>query len=306
MSNYAPVLICTLNRYEHFKKCIESLMACKGSHKTDLFIGFDYPLHEKHSDGYEKIKSYLPSISGFKSINITYREQNWGINDNWENMINYVFEEHDRLIISEDDNTFSNSFLDFVNQGLEVYFNREDIFSISGYNYPFKVPTWLKHDAYLAPAFSGWGVGVWRSKYNKVDWSLERFNKLLNQNYKLIKNNYELWLPNLLEIRDKQVSKGDGILLMHMIEHKMYSLFPTNTKVINWGHDGTGENGGYNDLYRNQKLIEESKQMIFSKDLMPDPRMLNYFSKQLKIPLKEKIKATIPSSMKLLLKTIIR
>ena len=42
---YAPVIITTLSRHKHFKKCIESLRDCYGSEMTDVFIAID-----NHSD----------------------------------------------------------------------------------------------------------------------------------------------------------------------------------------------------------------------------------------------------------------
>ena len=37
MNNFAPVLIPTLCRYDHLKRCIESLSACTHAEKTDLY-----------------------------------------------------------------------------------------------------------------------------------------------------------------------------------------------------------------------------------------------------------------------------
>ena len=46
-----PILIPTLDRYEHFKKCIESLAKNTHANKTELVIGLDYPPSEKYMDG---------------------------------------------------------------------------------------------------------------------------------------------------------------------------------------------------------------------------------------------------------------
>ena len=84
MSNkYAPVLIPTLNRYDHFSKCIESLAQCVDSDKTDLFIALDYPTKESHWEGYKKIEKICSQISGFKSVNILKRETNLGAISNF-------------------------------------------------------------------------------------------------------------------------------------------------------------------------------------------------------------------------------
>ncbi len=51
ITTYAPVLIPTLNRYEHFKRCLESLELCTGADKTDVYVGLDFPPSEKYHKG---------------------------------------------------------------------------------------------------------------------------------------------------------------------------------------------------------------------------------------------------------------
>ena len=54
---YYPIIIPTLNRYEHFKRCVESLAKNIHSDKTERVIGFDFPPSNKYFDGYEKMKN---------------------------------------------------------------------------------------------------------------------------------------------------------------------------------------------------------------------------------------------------------
>ena len=173
MNNFAPVLIPTLNRHEHFKRCVESLSKCTHADKTDLFIFLDYPLKDTHWEGYEHIKAYLPDIKGFKKVTVVEREKNYGAVDNFFKSIEYLFERHDRLIFSEDDNVFAPDFLSFVNNGLDVYKKREDIFSVSGYQYPIAMPGNYDKDVYIWQGFSAWGVGIWKNKWEKVDFQLQ-------------------------------------------------------------------------------------------------------------------------------------
>ena len=90
ITQFAPVLIPTLNRYEHFKRCVESLAHCTHADKTDLFIALDYPLKDSHWKGYKKIKQYLSEISGFKTITIIERERNFGAIDNFISAQKYL------------------------------------------------------------------------------------------------------------------------------------------------------------------------------------------------------------------------
>ena len=41
--NYYPIVIPTLNRYEHFKKCVESLARNTHADKTELIVGVRLP-----------------------------------------------------------------------------------------------------------------------------------------------------------------------------------------------------------------------------------------------------------------------
>ena len=36
ITKYAPIVIPTLNRYEHFKRCLESIERCTGAEYTDV------------------------------------------------------------------------------------------------------------------------------------------------------------------------------------------------------------------------------------------------------------------------------
>ena len=76
MKRFSPILVGTLNRYEHFKRCIESLKKCQLANESQLFIALDYPKESIHEEGYLKIKKYLSSITGFKSLEIINKQPN--------------------------------------------------------------------------------------------------------------------------------------------------------------------------------------------------------------------------------------
>ena len=127
---YAPVLIPTLNRHVHLKRCIDSLTRCIHAEKTDLFVALDYPLKEEHWDGYEKIREYLKTVTGFKSLNIIERDVNFGASKNIRDARETIYQIYDRMILSEDDNEFAPGFLEFVNKGLEVYESHDDVLAV--------------------------------------------------------------------------------------------------------------------------------------------------------------------------------
>ena len=87
---YAPVVIPTLCRYEHLKRCIDTLSECTGADETELYVGLDFPAKESHWEGYRKICNYLPTITGFKNVVVIRREENMGATRNARDLLDIV------------------------------------------------------------------------------------------------------------------------------------------------------------------------------------------------------------------------
>lgn len=257
--NFAPVLIPTLNRYDHLKKCIESLSKNKYAHETHLFIALDAPLKESHVDGYNKSKDFLTTISSFKEITVFVRESNLGAKKNLDLARKEIFKLYDRIIVSEDDNYFSENFLEYINLGLENFKDSENVYAICGYNYPISIPKNYYANFYFWKGFSAWGYGVWREKFRDSFYSIDDINDYL----KKPSNAYQLgkyashYLTSLLDIVKKNYMTGDTAICMHLIKNNMYCVFPTHSKVRNLGHDGSGIHCGKSDVFSKQ-LIDEN------------------------------------------------
>ncbi len=305
MYNYAPVLIITLNRYEHFKRCIESLSVNLDADKTDIFIALDYPLIEEHWVGYRKIVAYLNKIRGFKSINIINRNTNYGILENYFKSKNEILSRYDRIIFSEDDNEFSPDFLSFMNRCLDVYKDSEDVFSISGYNYPISVPSSYPYEIYKWVGHSAWGFGIWKDKWMKIDFSEDVVFKNIQDflhnfkdvaKYNSIANHY---IPALFHMLKQERMHGDSYICMYQYINNMYSIFPTVSRVRNAGHDGSGENCGYmeSELYRKQDIYSGSSSCDLPFDIKPDEKI----NRILKTHFKRSLRSQVKTAAKLLL-----
>lgn len=296
---YAPVVIPTLHRYEHFKQCIESLKKCNGSSKTDIFIGLDYPTKDSHWDGYKKINVYVNKISGFKTVNLVKRIENYGVDRNLMDLGKRAYNISDRVIVTEDDNIFSEDFLTFINEGLERYQNRDDIYCICGYNYDIKMPRSYQNDIYLSKSFVAWGVGYWRSKTSNLDRSLEGIrafykNKQLFNNLKKYSEKNAVALENM---HNKNEFYGDLLITLHLIKNNMYSVFPVISRVRNIGFDGSGLHCGSSKKmqhkYHNRELYCGRTKAVFPEDIEEDIEIMKLITNHYKIPMSKKIKMGI-------------
>lgn len=266
---YAPILIPTLCRYEHFKNCVESLQANEWAQYTDLFIALDYPAKQEHWAGYLKIKEYINrEITGFASVNLSVREFNCGVvgeNSNCNLLRKSVIRKYDRFILTEDDNVFSPCFIEYMDKMLELSEEDERISSICGYSYPV---SWkdegngiIKEQSF----FSAWGYGVLVDREKKL---YEKYNR--KYQLELAHDLGKIW--NLFQkskknfcffpgfVWNKKLAMTDVIRSCLQVFENTYCIMPTVSLVRNCGWDGSGAHCNeniYNIDYSCQIISEE-------------------------------------------------
>lgn len=250
---YAPVIIPTLCRYEHFVRCIESLRKNPWAKYTDVYIGLDYPPNESYKEGYSSIKEYLKNdLSEFKKITVFERARNYGALKNILSLIDYVSMHYDRYICMEDDIECSPVFLEYMDTMLEKYKNDKSVIAVSGYAAPINLvysegATALKQQLQA----NTWGIGFWTKRreaiqnylnnknlakrfvdvyktgniYNMTDWAIWDYLRMMSGGGSLnagIKNQTDVVMRILLTVEDK------------------YVIMPTKSKTRNLGFDGSG------------------------------------------------------------------
>lgn len=252
--NCAPVIIPTLNRVDHLRRLINSLRISPLSKYTDIFIGLDYPPDRKYEDGYNAICDYLSEdFKEFKSFNVIKRSINWGYLSNIDDLINYVLSKHDRFIYMDDDLELSPNFLEYINKGLELYQNNEEIIAICGYSYPLHWYVDNKatvfSESFICPM---WGTGFWRDKYNRMRKYIAENYGFANDAYSIvrgrgIRNMSDVCCREFVDLclspdyKNTLAAKVTDISIrMYMASLCKCAIMPVVSKVRNWGFDGTG------------------------------------------------------------------
>lgn len=262
-NQYAPIIIPTLNRYEHLKRCVESLAKNTDADKTELVIGLDYPPAEKYMDGYNKIKAYLPTITGFAKVTILDTQKNLGAYKNVVRLQDYVREQgYDAFICTEDDNEFSPCFLSYCNWALDYFKEDNGIFYICGYNL-IDTPE-LKNNIYkYNHGFCAWGCATWMDRLQRERGVYDfDYMKRFVDSYpaSIIFNKKKVLLAaSLLWMLKKKYILGDTAIQAIPDEEK-WCVFPKISMVRNWGHDGSGLHGGTQESYETliKQPIDES------------------------------------------------
>lgn len=281
---YAPVIIPTLCRYEHFKRCIDSLGRCTGAEYTDVYIGIDYPTKEEHWDGYKKICDYVLSIEGFKNIIVYKREKNYGATQNSLDLKKHVKEKYDRFIVSEDDNEFAPTFLEYMNDGLTRFKDNPEIIRICGCFMPWngrdKVIDW-KLNAFPAKDFNASGVGCWFNKLPMPPFAKNQVLKSWKLTFKAIRLGYGTAITRMLVQINKESQLLDVCIRLYCAFESKFCIFPTVSKVKNWGYDGTGLNSDNDPRLIELQTLDNSKDYIMDDFEIKDYPEIETYVKEL-------------------------
>lgn len=269
----APIIITTLCRYEHLKKCISSLEKNRLSKETEVYIGLDYPLKESHREGYLKIKDYLENSEfGFKRVNIIKHNANRGWYENFISVREQVYKKYDTFIYVEDDNEFAIGYLEYMNVCLEKYRCDDSVYAIAGYRYPVQKEIETNGNVFrMNTYFSASGYGTWRNKeeimYKELTYS--NFEKMYQDRTfmkslsKESRNQFCNFVRGMLEyksylIRNGEIEKIDLAFGLWMFHEKWNMIFPAKSLVRNCGYDGSGYNCDKIHFKKNNRITNRN------------------------------------------------
>lgn len=256
MKEWAPILLFVYNRLEHTQRCVNSLLANDLSASSDLFIYTDGARDEAATSGVNRVREYIQTIKGFKSVTIVQRDENWGLARNVIDGVTTVVNSRGRVIVVEDDLVLAPYFLQFMNDALETYKDEPRVGHIQACD--FTGDTSLP-DTFLIKFTGSWGWATWQRawKFFNPDGA-----ELLHQ----------LEQQRLTRRFDFNGKYGFTRMLRHQIAGKnnswairwnaslfladILSLNVGRSLVSNEGFDGSGTNCGTDDLYSSDLWLQ--------------------------------------------------
>jgi glycosyltransferase involved in cell wall biosynthesis len=272
----APVLIVTYDRLEHLTKTITSLRSNIYAEQTDLFIASDYQRTDSEAKKVAAVRSYLKSIDGFKSVTVFAREKNFGVVDNSNVALQFIFDKFDRFIIMNDDLVTAPGFLKFINEAFERYGNNERVFSITGYCPPIPIPSTYQYDAFFLGRMSAWGCGMTKDRYDSVrEITREEFdefaaNKKLSRAF--VEAGGEDLLVMLRDVAYGSLEAWDVRCMYTQFMNDQYTVYPTQSLILNIGFDGTGMHCGRTDRF--DVVLSDKTTFRFPDKIIVDPRLV--------------------------------
>lgn len=279
--NLAPIILFVYRRPEHTKKTVDALKLNQLAAESSLFIFSDGNKNETDKNAVDEVRDYISKISGFKEINISIRDKNLGLAESVISGVTEIINKFGKAIILEDDIVTSPYFLKFMNEALDFYEDDKRIYSISGYNFPVKIPKSYPYQVYISSRASSWGWATWKDRWRSVDWNPEKsFNVYDRKELRNIMDRAGKDLaPMLLKSIEGKISSWAVKWAFTHLKNDSYCLYPIKSLVKNIGADATGTNF---DKVTNKyyvRIDESMKEFSFPMELEYSQKINNQIKK---------------------------
>lgn len=266
MTPLAPVVLFTYKRLETLKITIAALLANRLAAESDLIIYSDGAKKLEDQIIIDEIRSYLKTITGFKSVSIHESKTNKGLATSIINGVSEVMAQYHKAIVMEDDLISSTNFLEYMNQGLEFYQDNPQVLSISGYSPIIKGLNSI--DIYYTQRASSWGWACWEDRWNTIDWeakSYTAFNK--DRPAKSRFNAMGSDMTNMMGRQMKGIINSWAIrFCFHQFQNNLFSVHPAISKVQNAGFAEKNATNTVHKYNRFQSEFDTSESVHFNFD----------------------------------------
>jgi glycosyltransferase involved in cell wall biosynthesis len=254
----APIALFVYNRLWHTKKTIDALQKNTLAPDSDLIIFSDGPKDTPESrESVAALRDYLKTVSGFKSVKIVVREKNYGLGKSIVAGISEIIEEHSRIVVLEDDIVTSCYFLEYLNQGLNLYEDDEDVISIHSYIYPVKA---VLPETYFLKGADCQGWATWKRGWDLFEPDGQKLLDELVARKLTKKFDFDGSYGYTRMLKDQIVGKNSSWAVRWyaaaFLKDK-FTLYPRESLIYNTGFDGSGTHCGSEDNFNKTDKIEE-------------------------------------------------
>ena len=286
----APILVFCYNRPDHLKQTIEALKGNALASLSRLFIFSDGSKGEHDRERVAEVRRYIHTVEGFGKISVAESERNRGLSRSVIEEVTGVVNEYGKVIVLEDDLVTTPDFLTVMNRLLDAYQPRRNIFSVTAYAPPIRVPSGYTKDFYLAPRSSSWGWGTWADRWFSASWGSDHYKQLLNDSRlkkRLTGGGNDLW-PMLYKQQTGVIDSWAARWCAAQAVQGAFGVYPVKSKVRNIGTDGSGTNFTFSTRAYDVKM--NSGEVRIEADLQPDEAMIRAFKSFYDLPLYLRIK----------------
>jgi glycosyltransferase involved in cell wall biosynthesis len=278
----APVALFTYKRPDHTQATLDALALNTLAAQTHLYVFSDGAKHDSDSVAVRSVRNLVRGVSGFASVTLVERGNNLGLATSIISGVTELLDQHDSIIVLEDDLVTSENFLAFMNESLVHYRNDPCAFSVTGHTFPeefLPIPNDYPFDTYAGYRCSSWSWGTWRDRWQRVDWDMRYFSAFCaDQHAQFAFNRGGQDMTAMLRLQHEGEIDSWAIRFCHAhCANEMRCIYPTRTLVINIGLDNSGTHSGPNPRFSHRSLDESWQPKAFCPARETEPRIAASF-----------------------------
>jgi hypothetical protein len=262
----APIVLFTYLRLDTLKETVRALAANSLAIESDLIIYSDGAKTREDQIIIESIRSYLKTITGFKSVVIHESITNQGLAKSIIDGVSAVMLQYHKAIVLEDDLIASTNFLEYMNQALNYYQYNAQILSIAGYSPIIKGLN--DNDIYYTQRASSWGWACWEDRWPKIDWQARSYQSFAKDSYAKSRFNQMGSDMTLMMKRQMKGTINSWAIRFcyHQFQNNLYSVHPAISKIQNIGFAEKNATNTVHKYNRFQSQFDVSNNEVFNFD----------------------------------------
>ena len=244
----SPIALFVYNRLDNTQKTIEHLKANSLASESILYVFSDGGKDEISWKKVQEVRNYLHTITGFKEIHIVKRPENFYLERNVTEGIAQVLENHETIIVMEDDICTSPFVLEYFNNALQKYLLESRVMHIASFT-NLDIPQY--GDIYFTPHMSGCGCwATWKNRWKLFKHYVSKEEALhgLTQE-KINKIEYGGNFPCLKSL-DRTPIPWDICWEITIHKSNGLCLHPTHTLIRNIGLSSGTHFNAFNRIFR--------------------------------------------------------
>lgn len=259
---------------------LESLKSCPECSDSDLYVFMDAARSDKDIAAVEKVRSLFDGLSGFRHVETFPADKNKGLARSVIEGVSQVLQNHDDVIVLEDDLIVSSDFLTFMNEALKAYKNREDIWSISGYTPNLEgIDQSNGKGVFLVPRAQCWGWATWADRWETVDWKVGDYEQIAHS--KALQDNFNRGGDDLFRTlrmeRRGRIESWAVRWAYAAARQKMLTVNPMQSKVKNIGVDISDSHKSWNAAHHDVELL--GNPTVIDPNIPPDETLIQAFKR---------------------------
>ena len=235
-----PIALFVFNRPEHTRRCLQALLNNSACLASPLYIFCDGPRTPVDESSVAEVRAIVDACPHPDKI-IHPAHRNLGLANSIISGVTCVLDNHERVIVVEDDLIVGPSFLTYLNQALDRYRDDPQVMQIAAHMYPVDAPT--GQDAFFLPLATSWGWATWRRAWARFDASMSHYDTLCRDSDQRARFNLNAPLPYFEFLHRQRTGRADSWYIRWYLSIFMNNglvLYPKHSHVRNQGFDGTG------------------------------------------------------------------